>query len=172
MFKSKARKQAEFLLKVEREKEKLQQREAAREAARQKAAGDTQKLIRTCVNGYKTAYQRYPKATIVSTIVGGLLVLGIGGIRNNTNTPPQKPISLRAETLGFKSNPVVKATPEPTYEQIAASAYGEDCQERLRGMYGFDSPELAARRIYYGWGYTREKIKDLALDDLTNLSSG
>ncbi len=73
MFKSKARKPAEFLLKVEKEKEKLQQREAAREAARQKAAEDIQKFIKACIDEYRTAYRRHPKATIVSTLTKGKL---------------------------------------------------------------------------------------------------
>ncbi|WP_250126820.1 SH3 domain-containing protein [Chroococcidiopsis sp. CCMEE 29] len=90
---------------------------------------------------------------------------------SSSNTQLPDPIAPSVEAALPKSPPVAKPTPEPTYEQVAAIAYGEDCQERLRGMYGFNSPELAARRIYYDWGYTTEKIKDLALDDLTKLTA-
>ncbi len=83
MFKSKARKQAEFLLKVEREKEKLQQQEEARFAARQKAAEDIQKFIKACIDGYKAAYQCHPKATLIVTSIIGAFVLG--GILTNSS---------------------------------------------------------------------------------------
>ncbi|HEY9779521.1 MAG TPA: hypothetical protein V6D09_05215 [Leptolyngbyaceae cyanobacterium] len=90
MFKSKARKQAEFLLKVEREKERLQQQEAAREAARQKTAEDIRKVIKACIDDYKAAYQQHPKTTIISTIICGVFVLGIGGIRSNSSEHSSK----------------------------------------------------------------------------------
>jgi type II secretory pathway pseudopilin PulG len=104
MFKSRAKKQAEFLLKVEREKERLQQREVARKAARQKAAQDTQKLFKACVDGYKTAYQRYPKATLITTLVSGVFLLGIGGILSNPSESStelnvnNKPTNIQSET--------------------------------------------------------------------------
>ena len=63
MFKSKARKQAEFLLKVEREKERLQQQEVAREEARQMEAEAIENLINACVNGYRTTYHHPDGAT-------------------------------------------------------------------------------------------------------------
>lgn len=87
------------------------------------------------------------------------------------NTQLPEPVTSIVEAPILKSTPIVRPIPEPTKGQVAAIAYEEDCQERLRGMYGFSSPTLAARRIYYDWGYTREKIKDLALDDLTKLTA-
>jgi hypothetical protein len=128
MFKSRAKKQAEFLLKVEREKEKLQQREAAREAARQKAAEENQKLFKACVDGYKTSYQRHPKATAISTLVGGMLVLGFGGILTNSSepssqlianpSPSRPPSSSETQTASSgKSSPL--ATNEFTFPQAS-----------------------------------------------------
>jgi len=74
MFKSKARKQAEFELKVEKEKEKLQQQQAARRVLVQGIIENSQRLIFACFKSYKAAYQHNPKATILTTLLVGLFV--------------------------------------------------------------------------------------------------
>jgi hypothetical protein len=110
MFKSKARKQAEFLLKVEREKERLYDQEVAREAARQKAAEDIQKFIKACIDGYKAAYQCHPKATLIVTSIIGAFVLG--GILTNS--------SEHSSNLTANSTPLI--TPSSSEFQADQSA--------------------------------------------------
>jgi hypothetical protein len=123
MFKSKARKQAEFLLKVEREKERLQQREAAS----QKAAEDIQELVKACIDGYKATYQRHPKTTIISTLVVGILVvLKVGGILSNSSEPLPSPVTesapvpVVAQSLNLKAK-VPKPAPANTASPIPAA---------------------------------------------------
>lgn len=133
MFKSKARKQAEFQLKVEREKERLQQQEEAREATRIRAAEDTRKVIKACIDGYRAAYQQHPKATIISTIVCSVFVLGIGGIRSNSFEHSSSPVALSTpapvatQSQSLKKEASNLATPKQTITVKGFTpAFGEE----------------------------------------------